>query len=102
MMLFLVNLFLVMCFLYLISRQQQDDVIYDEEYFLQNPSALEEYQQMPIDFQQAFYRKHKEWIKQKYMQGESYVLGFCPNKEIRRAWLSEFVSQKSFNTTTPS
>lgn len=102
MMLFLVNLFLVMCFLYLISRQQQDDVIYDEEYFLQNPSALEEYQQMPIDFQQAFYRKHKEWIKQKYMQGESYVLGFCPNKEIRRAWLSEFVSQKGFNTTTPS
>lgn len=101
-MLFLVNLFLVMCFLYLISRQQQDDVIYDEEYFLQNPSALEEYQQMPIDFQQAFYRKHKEWIKQKYMQGESYVLGFCPNKEIRRAWLSEFVSQKGFNTTTPS
>jgi hypothetical protein len=100
--LFLVNMFLVILFLYLFSRQQNDEIVYDEEYFLQNPSALEEYQQMPIDFQHAFFRKHKEWIKEKYMRGDSYVLGFCPNKEVRRAWLSEFVSNKELNTSTPS
>ncbi|HZG15881.1 MAG TPA: hypothetical protein VE710_12755 [Candidatus Bathyarchaeia archaeon] len=100
--LFLVNVFLVILFLYLFSRQQHDEIIYDEEYFLQNPSALDEYHQMPIDFQQAFFRKHKEWIKEKYMRGESYVLGYCPNKEVRRAWLSEFVTNKDLNTSTPS
>jgi hypothetical protein len=100
---FLVNLFLVIAFVYLISRQQNEEIIYDEDFFLQNPSALEEYQQMPIDFQQAFFRKHKEWIKEKYMRGESYVLAFCPNKEVRRAWLTEFVNQKNVkNTPTPS
>ncbi|NGQ95375.1 hypothetical protein G3578_09425 [Brevibacillus sp. SYP-B805] len=100
--LFLVNMFLVILFLYFLSRQQHDEIVYDEEYFLQNPSALEEYQQMPLDFQQAFFRKHKEWIKEKYMRGESYVLGFCPNKEVRRAWLSEFVNNKNLNTSASS
>ncbi|ASJ54939.1 hypothetical protein ACFU8X_02585 [Brevibacillus porteri] len=100
---FLVNLFLVIAFVYLISRQQNEEFVYDEDFFLQNPSALEEYQQMPIDFQHAFFRKHKEWIKEKYMRGESYILGYCPNKEVRRAWLSEFMNQKNMNNTpTPS
>ena len=95
--LFWVNLALVLIFLVLFSRQQQDEMVYDEEFFLQNPEALEEYQQMPIEFQKAFFRKHKEWIKEKYMRGESYVLGYCPNQEIRRAWLSEFVTGKSWS-----
>ncbi|MBO8164986.1 MAG: hypothetical protein H0Z34_14925 [Brevibacillus sp.] len=101
--LFLVNLCLAIVFLYLISRRQKgDNTIYDEEYFLRNPSAVEEYQQMPVEFQKAFFRKHKDWIKDKYLRGESYVLGFCPNKEIRRAWLSEFTSQKEWNPPSPS
>jgi|GEM_PF-595796 len=103
MMIFLVNLLLVIAFLYLISRQQNEELLYDEEFFLQNPSAVEEYQQMPIDFQNAFFRKHREWIKEKYMRGESYVLGYCPHKEVRRAWLAEFVNKKNMNDTpTPS
>ncbi|UFJ41649.1 hypothetical protein LOK74_03805 [Brevibacillus humidisoli] len=101
MVLFLINMGLIILFLYLISRRPYQDVVYDEEFFLRNPSALEEYQQMPIEFQKAFFRKHKDWIKEKYLRGESYVLGFCPNKEIRRAWLSEFVSQKEWKTPSP-
>ncbi len=96
--LFWVNLGIVLIFLVLFSRQQDDEVVYDEEFFLQNPTALEEYQQMPIEFQKAFFRKHKEWIKEKYMRGESYVLGYCPNQEIRRAWLSEFVKGKNWGS----
>ncbi|GAA4703294.1 hypothetical protein [Brevibacillus fulvus] len=104
MILFLVNLFLVVAFLFVLSRQQHEELVYDENFFLQNPSALEEYHQMPIDFQHAFFRKHKEWIKARYMQGESYVLGYCPSKEVRRAWLTEFMEQKNLNTpsSTPS
>ncbi len=99
-MLLLVNLCLVAVFLYLISRRHQE-VVYDEEFFLRNPTALAEYQQMPLEFQKAFFRKHKDWIKEKYLQGESYVLGFCPNKEIRRIWLAEFVSQKEWHKSPP-
>ncbi|MGC5326689.1 hypothetical protein [Brevibacillus sp. SYSU BS000544] len=101
--LFWVNLAIVLIFLALFSRQQSDDeIVYDEDFFLQNPTALEEYQQMPIEFQKAFFRKHKEWIKEKYMRGDSYVLGLCPNQEIRRAWLSEFVNHKNWGSPTTS
>ncbi len=102
MVLFLVNTFLVILFIYLLSRQPEEEIVYDEDFFLQNPSALEEYQQMPIHFQQAFFHKHREWIKDKYMQGESYVLGYCPNKDVRRAWLAEFLDHKNVNHMTPS
>ncbi len=98
----LVNLGLLLVFLYLFSRPQHDEPVYNEEFFLQNPSALAEYQQMPVEFQKAFFRKHKEWIKEKYMRGDSYFLGYCPNKEIRRAWLSEFLNRKNLNGPTPS
>jgi hypothetical protein len=100
--LFLVNLGLILVFLYLISRQPGDELMYDEEYFLQNPSALEEYHQMPIEFQKAFFRKHKDWIKEKYMRGDHYILGFCPNKEIRRKWLAEFLQKKEMSSPSPS
>ncbi|MFM1653975.1 hypothetical protein ACI7RC_18010 [Brevibacillus sp. B_LB10_24] len=100
--LFLVNVGLVILFMYLFHRRQNNEMVYDEEFFLQNPSALEEFLQMPLEFQKAFFHKHKEWIKKKYMDGESYLLSYCPNKEIRRAWLTEFVNQKDVNTPTPS
>ncbi|WP_139491263.1 hypothetical protein [Brevibacillus dissolubilis] len=92
---FLVNAGLVLLFLYVISRHHEEEVVYDDDYFLQNPLAMEEFQQMPLEFQNAFFRKHKEWIKQKYMDGESYILGYCPNKDVRRVWLSEFLSRKN-------
>lgn len=98
--LFLVNTGLVLLFLYFISRQSDDEILYDEDYFLKHPSALEEYQQMPIEFQNAFFRKHKEWLKEKYMLGESYLLGYCPNKDVRRIWLSEFLDKKDCHPTS--
>lgn len=97
--LFLVNSILVVLFFYLCSRQPSEETVYDEDFFLQNPSAIEEYHQMPPDFQHAFFRKHKGWIKEKYMRGESYLLGYCPNKDIRRAWLSEFLQSKSLDNS---
>ncbi|MET3287984.1 hypothetical protein EDM56_13315 [Brevibacillus fluminis] len=99
---FIINSVLVVLFFYLCSRQPAEETVYDEEFFLQNPSAIEEYQQMPLDFQHAFFRKHKEWIKEKYMHGDSYLLGYCPNKDVRRAWLSEFLQSKNFDNVTPS
>lgn len=100
MMLLLVNLCLVAVFLYLMSRRRKD-VVYDEEFFLRNPSALEEYQRMPLEFQKAFFAKHKDWIKEKYLQGESYILGLCPNKEIRRIWLAERLNQQDWHNPSP-
>jgi len=94
---FLVNAALVALFLLLFTREQSEEEVFDEQYFLDNPFALDEYHQMPSEFQSAFFRKHKEWLKEKYMSGDSYFLGYCPNKDIRRAWLSEFLNNKSFN-----
>ncbi|WP_232698212.1 hypothetical protein [Brevibacillus daliensis] len=93
--LLLVNTGLVLLFLYFISRQNEEEMVYDEDYFLAHPSALEEYQQMPLEFQNAFFRKHKEVLKEKYMHGDSYLLGYCPNKDVRRLWLSEFLERKN-------
>lgn len=93
--LFFVNAGLVALFLILVTRQQSDEEVYDEQYFLDNPFALEEYQQMPTEFQSAFFRKHKDRLKELYLEGNSHYLAYCPNKDTRRAWLSEFLAKKS-------
>lgn len=63
------------------QRQQNEEIIYDEDFFLQNPSALEEYQQMPIDFQQAFFRKHKDWIKKNTCAAKATCSLFAPTRK---------------------